>query len=136
VGAYQTRQKKALMRLFRQHPSQAHTIEEIVAMLAQANPESPPMGRSTVYRLVAEFASAGILHRFSQEGARGSRYQYVGDPACAEHLHLKCTQCGTLFHLSRALTEDIFQAIHSRVRLNLNTEETILLGTCEGCEHA
>lgn len=121
------------MAFFQQHRERAYTVEEIVSLLEHAGSGHLQMGRSTVYRLISEFASDGMLHRFSLEGERSFRYQYMGDPACAEHLHMKCTHCGELFHLGRALSEDIHREIWQSVGLSISKEENILLGTCKKC---
>ena len=89
---YETRQRDALLRFFRDQPDRCFSAGDIL------KEESLSLGQATVYRLLAHFAEEGELVRFVAPEGRGALYQYKKD-ACRSHFHLKCGRCGKLIHM-------------------------------------
>lgn len=132
MSSYVTRQKTALMKFLAHHADRSFSVGEAARMLREEASEITP-GRSTLYRLLAELAEAGLVKRFYEPGDRQATYQYVGNPACEEHLHMRCARCGTLFHLSDELTARLRAAVWNADQFSIDNRETVLVGTCADC---
>ena len=106
--AYQTEQKKALLAFLRGHQEDAFSIEQLSAAMA-ADPALPPVGKSTLYRLISQLVEEGSVKRFTKGHSRHFLYQLL--PHCGGHLHLRCSRCGKLYHMedgeSAAIIEEI-----------------------------
>lgn len=133
MATYQTIQKKELIRFLEGHSERAFTIDEMVAAM-ETDPDciSRP-GKSTIYRLLPSLVEAGTVHRFSRQNGGKAAYQIVGGQDCHGHMHMKCTGCGRLLHMSdeysRILSEEIAQQNH----FALDLTRTLLYGICESC---
>ena len=123
--AYNTEQKKAILELLGANPERQFTAEEIADALGGV------VGVSTVYRRMPELVKSGEVKRFTS--GRKSVYQAVTCSHSAEHLHMKCRECGRLLHLSHELTEQIFSLVSSGSAFDLS-EDTVLYGKCGECK--
>ena len=103
VATYNTQQKKELMDFLKKHPERSYTAEE---------------------NLVKRFA-----------GSRGTKaaYQIMGGESCHFHIHLKCTNCGRLLHMSDEDSHMIAENLLKSVGFALDLGRTTLFGLCEGC---
>jgi len=123
-ASYQTRQRACMLSFLEKHRGEMLTIEEIVAGLGE-----DAMGKSTAYRTVARLCEEGKLHRSVREGTRLAVYQLEGAGCCAEHLHLKCVNCGLLIHLD----ESAQRAITGATGFVIDDERSMLYGLCAHC---
>ena len=102
----------------------ALTIDEICdAILGSSG------GRSTVYRLMGELVSEGIVRRLTEDD-RIYRYQYLGG-GCHDHLHLRCSGCGVLVHLDGEASHKVQESI--RLAGFTLEEGAVLAGECDSC---
>lgn len=128
MQGYQTEQKKRLLAYLSAHQDRAFSLEEL----------TPPMvacgvGKSTVYRLIARLVDEGRVRRYLREGRRGYTYQYFAENDCRTHLHLRCTDCGRVVHLEKAVSAAVKEALKSRAGFVLDDEKTMLSGRCAAC---
>ena len=130
MAVYKTRQKDSLLGYLSAHSERPLSIDEICEGLA-ALPERP--GRSTVYRLVNRLVEDGDVLRFEQD--KKFFYQMPGGAECHHHLHLKCTGCGKLLHMTHDQSERIIEAIYGSDGFSVSETETTLFGTCEDCRN-
>lgn len=127
--AYQTEQKEALAQFLKENAHRQFTATELAKELTQvAN-----IGISTVYRLLKTLSEEERVRRFVVGGSRQVYYQYIGGDGCVSHLHLKCTQCGRLFHLDPMVSEFMQKQILASNRFALDEYQTLLFGTCYEC---
>ena len=126
---YHTEQEAALLTFMQAHCQEAFTAPELDAALACC-PNRP--SRSTLYRLLPKLAGEGKLRRLSGEGGRVT-YQLVAGEHCQHHLHLKCTACGRILHMSDAASEEVLRQILRDDRFAVDQEQTILFGRCDQC---
>jgi Fur family ferric uptake transcriptional regulator len=124
---YQTEQKERLLAYLRESDGRQFTTRELADALA------PDIGRSTVYRLIHELLDAGQVRRFSATRGRGVTYQYLPREVCASHLHMKCTDCGSLLHLDGAVSHFVREQILASCRFALDGQVTTLYGRCAAC---
>ena len=135
MGRYQTEQKKQLIAFLAEHKNQQFSAEELSEMLAAAsgNGEKAP-GKSTVYRLVSSLAEEGVLRRFPKSGGRGWLYQFHQMTGCTGALHLKCSKCGMLLHLTKEESDSLLRQIRTLRGFTVNSDASVLYGLCETCE--
>jgi len=125
--SYQTRQRKLLLDCFINDSARQFTVEELVEAAGEGAPAV-----STAYRLVKKLCDEGLVRRLTRDGTRQAVYQLAGHNCCAEHLHIRCVDCGILIHLdSRAQ-----QALSESTGFVLDDERSMLYGHCARCREA
>ena len=124
---YKTEQRELLLAYFAEHAAEQFTVEELASAL------SPAIGKSTVYRLVAELLERGTVRRFQLGNSRRVAYQYIGGDRCETHLHMKCTSCGRICHLAPTLSDFLQKQILATSRFLLDDRQTTLFGKCHAC---
>ncbi len=131
--SYQTQQRKALVRLLTT-TGRAMTAKEIVQQLSQI-PDCPTPSTSTVYRLLGKLTSEGVTKAFLNDSTpRSMLYQMDGKHACHAHLHLKCQDCGKLYHLDTDKTTQVLDTLRTQCGFVLDAAQTTLFGCCAQCE--
>jgi len=123
-ATYQTQQRRTLIDFFECAGGHELTIEEIIDGLGDEAP-----GKSTVYRLVKKLEEEGTLRRIIREGSGKTAFQLEGSECCAEHLHIKCVDCGLLLHLDRAAQD----ALAEKTGFVIDDTRSMLYGKCARC---
>ncbi|MBQ3516554.1 MAG: transcriptional repressor, partial [Lachnospiraceae bacterium] len=90
--------------------------------------------QSSVYRLMKKLVDEGMVRRHSKEDSRQYVYQIIQSEECHAHLHLQCTECGKLVHLSHEATKEARQWMQGATGFELDQEKTFLYGTCTDCK--
>ena len=127
MTGYQTEQKKLLLAYLSRHADEAFSAGELAKTLGECG-----VGKSTVYRLIAQLCDEGILRRFSREGG-ALAYHYIGGDACFAHLHLRCTACGKVIHLEGDGSRAFAELLENEYGFRLNEGRTVLFGLCADC---
>lgn len=122
--SYQTQQKTALLDFLQKNAEQQFTIEEIISALGEEAP-----GKSTAYRLIKKLCDENLVRRFTRDGTASAVYQLAGKSCCAEHLHIKCVNCGLLIHLDNAACD----ALAKTTGFEIDDEKSMLYGRCAAC---
>ena len=123
-ATYQTQQRMTLLDFFESGVGREFTIEEIIDGLGDNAP-----GKSTVYRLVKKLEEEGTLRRITREGTSKSVYQLAGSECCAEHLHIKCVDCGLLVHLDHEAQDELTRT----TGFVIDDSRSMLYGKCARC---
>ena len=134
MAEYATRQRRILLDFLSSSPDRGFSVEEIYEGLRATYPDDQVPGKSTLYRQVAKLVSEGLVKRFSGEQGRLFSYQIVSCNGCDAHLHLKCTACGCLYHMDRAISDRIMREVLDQSEFSLDEKETVLFGICKGCK--
>ena len=124
---YNTDRKNEIITLLSSERERAFTTEEICERILNGG------GKSTVYRIISELTSKGIIKKLSDPNSRHVRYQYLGERSCGEHLHLKCKSCDRLIHLDKSTSELVMNYIQRADSFTLDPTE-ILSGLCSLCK--
>lgn len=133
MTTYNTQQKKQLMDFLKKHPEQSYTIDEIAAEM-NADPDfANPPGKSTIYRLMPGLAEENLVKCFAGKRGTKASYQIIGGRSRHFHIHLKCTDCGKLLHMSDKDSHTIADDILKSGGFALDLGRTTLFGLCEGC---
>ncbi len=131
-GTYQTQQRKILLSFLNTVSDRQLTIEEI---LEELNSKGETVPQSSVYRLMKKLVEEGVVRRHSKEDSRQYVYQIIESEDCHAHLHLQCTECGKLVHLSHEATKEARQWMKGATGFDLDQEKTYLYGTCKECKN-
>ena len=129
---YQTGPRKQLLAFLEQNSHKQFTIEQLIQAINTSPDTNAPMATSTVYRLMTTLVEEGTVKRFIKGTRRQFFYQIF---TCHDHshLHMKCTDCGTMLHMSDTLSKDIIEVILKNSQFSLDENETLLFGRCTGC---
>lgn len=122
MAEYKTEQRKQVTEFIERYGESALSLDEWTKKLRA---EGYTIGRSTVYRTLIKLEKDGIV--ISTKEQRHRHYQIA--PCCDDHLHLKCTGCGKLFHLSHEHSHALKQAMPSGFSV-----DNIIYGMCKECK--
>ena len=122
MAEYKTEQRKQLIEFMQQHSEWALSLDEWSEKLKA---EGYTIGRSTVYRTLIKMEKEGSV--ISTKEKRHIHYQISA--CCEDHLHLKCTGCGKLFHLSHEHSHALKQSLPTGFSV-----DNIIYGTCKECK--
>lgn len=133
MATYNTQQKKELMDFLKKHPERAYTIDDIAEGMKKDPEFANPPGKSTIYRLMPGLAEDNLVKCFA--GSRGTKatYQIIGGESCHYHIHLKCTCCGRLLHMSDQDSRFIASRLMEADGFRLDMGCATLFGLCESC---
>ncbi len=126
---YMTAQRQLLLSFLREHSDQQFSVEELAEQLCNAH----DISISSIYRNVNHMYAEGLVQRFSVSRSRQYLYQYLGEDACSTHMHLKCEQCGQIYHMDDKLMEVILASTMQNDNFEINVQKTILYGSCKNC---
>ena len=126
---YNTEKRSELIAFFENGSGQAYTIDEICRSIL---PDG--QGKSTVYRLISRLVDEGKVRKISDAKTRHVTYQYLYTGRCAEHLHLKCKECGRLIHLDDVTSHILEKRIFKSEGFTLDVG-ALLYGVCDGCTY-
>lgn len=130
-GEYNTRQKEKLLKYLKENASRAFTVDEIVADMKQ---RGDAVGKTTVYRHVEALNRTGNVRRIAPESGGSAEYQFVPDAeACGHHFHMRCGECGELFHVDCRLFEDLSRHMQQDHGFVIDARKTVLMGICRRC---
>ena len=128
MKTYHTHQRASLLNFLKENSERAFTIEEIIENLNNSE-----IAKSTVYRLMQKLVEESLVHRTVKGNSRSFVYQYISDEKCENHLHMKCTDCGKVYHLDSGVTSIIQNNIKSNTSFEIDSH-TVLLGKCGECK--
>lgn len=109
----------------------ARTAIEIEDQLRASASRSRPVSRASVYRILDELATLGLVTRFDVGGGV-ARYEAVRG-GHGHHHHLVCDSCGTLTPFTDDELERTLSDVCKRVALNVSEHEVVLHGACSNC---
>lgn len=128
MKTYNTQQRKHLIDFLQSNSSEAFTIEEIINAMGGSE-----ISQSTAYRLMTKLVEDGLVHRSVKGNSRSFVYQYISDHKCEGHLHMKCTDCGKVYHLDSGITAQIQNNIKNNTSFEIDNH-SVLLGKCNLCK--
>ncbi len=128
MKTYNTHQRKALIDFLQSNSEKAFTIEEIVNSMSENE-----ISQSTAYRLMTKLVEDGLVHRTVKGNSRSFVYQFINNEKCEGHLHIKCTDCGKVYHLDHDVSALIQNDIKKNTAFEIDSH-TVLLGKCSTCK--
>lgn len=129
--SYNTKQKQLIRKIMTKNNSRQFTCEEISDLLKK---EGTPVGKATLYRFLDKLSETGEVRKFVEPGSKSARFQYIDSQLnCQEHLHMRCIQCGMLFHLGCEFMHGVGEHIQKHHNFKIDNSKTVILGLCEKC---
>lgn len=130
-GEYNTKQKEKLLKYLQANPQKTFSVDEIVEDLKQSG---DPVGKTTVYRHMEALNKTGNVRRIAPQEGGSTKYQFVPDSeACSRHFHMRCGDCGELFHVDCKLFEQLSEHMRMDHGFVIDARRTVLTGTCRRC---
>lgn len=103
------------------------TAEELYRQLIEAGSD---IGLATVYRVLSQFESAGLVQRHHFESGQAVFELNQGD----HHDHIVCVQCGKIEEFSDDVIEERQQRIARSRDFDLDDHSLVLYGNCLRCD--
>ena len=130
-SSYNTRTRQLILDYLQANPSRTLSAADIVAHLEAAGAPANP---TTVYRYLDKLAAEQRVMKYVAKKGERAVYQYIDDAHhCHEHIHLKCTRCGQIFHMDCHFMDEVRQHLQQEHGFTLQCEGSILYGLCRDC---
>ncbi|MCI8756980.1 MAG: transcriptional repressor [Oscillospiraceae bacterium] len=126
---YKTKQRQRVLNYLMANSHRHITVEDAAEDLRH---KGEPVGKTTIYRYFERLVEDGLVRKFTAEG-ESACFQYIAGDTCQEHFHLKCVDCGKLFHLECAYLEQLEQHIFDVHHFTIHSGRTVFYGLCEDC---
>jgi len=133
MAIYKTIQRQELIRFLKTHDEEAFTISEIFEYMKNDTEYFNVPAQSTIYRLIRELTESGIVKRTVKGNSRQFVYQILKEENCLNHLHMKCSVCGQMYHLSEEISKIIAENVMTNNSFSLGND-TVLSGKCVKCK--
>lgn len=130
---YNTKQRELILKYLCEKEGEHVKAEDILEYLKN---NDTPVGKSTVYRYLEALVEQNLVRKYTIEEGKGACYQFIGNDDthhCKEHYHLKCSDCGELFHVSCEFMDEINEHILNEHNFVIDKSKTVFYGTCEKC---
>lgn len=124
---YKTKHKAELLTFLENNQDRHLTIQEIQKAL-----KSIP--QATLYRLMDSLVENGQVKKYFIDPNTSCCFQYVGNEACHEHVHLVCKKCGKLIHLECDEVDHLLQHIKDDHGFDIDISKVNFYGECEECQ--
>ena len=132
MAKYNTVQREQLIRFLKKNSSNAMTVIEIADMMKNDPEIEKSPGESTVYRLIKQLVEEGEVKRTVKGCSREFLYQITDSEKCRMHLHMKCSECGGLFHMNDKISENLINELLEKEGFYLD-RNMVLSGICKNC---
>ncbi len=121
---YSTIHKTELLDFFKKNKEQIFSADEVYDALSD-------IPKSTLYRLLSKLTDEGLLEKAATDD-RVVGYHY-SDSTCPHHLHLLCSKCGRLEHLSESESEKLVDIFQKETSFKMCLSGTVE-GICKECQ--
>ncbi len=132
MSVYNTVQRRELMAFLEAHKQESFTVAEIEQGMINDPCVTIKPSQSTLYRLIRELVESGEVRRTVKGNSRKFVYQITGGEQCSHHLHMKCVDCGMVYHMNDEESREIVEKILSCDSFAVDSS-TVLVGKCSKC---
>lgn len=130
-GRYNTAAREAILAFFASNPDRQFTADGVFDEISPLLSKAP--GKSTVYRLLSNLTSDGVLRKYRDGTDSFTLYQLVRKGGCEHHLHMKCTSCGMIYHLECDRSHEMLSHVLDHHGFKIDSGISMLYGQCESC---
>ncbi len=128
---YKTKQRDSIIEYLKINKDKHITADAIIEHFKNTG---SPIGKSTVYRCLDSLVSENLVRKYVISEKEGSCFQYIENQKhCANHYHMKCTECGKIFHLECDEIEELQDHILKSHKFKIDICKTVLYGLCSEC---
>ncbi len=125
---YKTKQREKLLSLLRRNGHRSFSAQ---ALFEEYSDEG--ISLSAIYRNLAEMEQEGLICKVSKKGEKRALYQYVNPAECCGHIHLICADCEETIHLSKSVSQLVFNLSEEEFQFSINSSAAYLYGKCANC---
>jgi len=118
-----------VLEMFEKHPGQHYCAEEVFTQLMS---QGDDIGIATVYRILMQFADAGLLRKSNFDGDKAWFELEDGQ----HHDHLLCVECGKVVEFLNDSIEQQQRAVAKAHGFELLEHSMVLYGLCGRCKKA
>lgn len=123
AGLSSTHPRRLILELLQRNPDRHLSAEDIYRLLLEAD---TAVGVATVYRVLSQFESAGLV----------TRHQFDGNTSVYElnqgkhHDHLICTECGAIREFVDEEIEALQRKVADRLGFTIDSHMLYIFGKC------
>ena len=130
LGLKATLPRMRVLELLEASDQRHYSAEDVYKALLATDED---VGLATVYRVLTQFETAGIVTRHHFEGGL-SVFELIGDK---HHDHLLCVKCGKIFEFLDEQIEAQQHKIADKLGFDINDHCLYIYGMCrkQNCEH-
>jgi Fur family ferric uptake transcriptional regulator len=125
AGLKATLPRLKILRILESAPQPHLTAEDVYKQLLNAGED---VGLATVYRVLTQFESAGLIIRHNFEGGRAVFEINHG----GHHDHMVCVECGRVFEFVDTQIEERQRKVAEKAGFSIDDHALYLYGVCEG----
>ncbi len=122
-GEYKTKQRETIVNYIKN--ANDFTIKDLCMNLVD-------IGETTIYREINKLLKDGYLIKIVGEN-NTSKYQYIDKCSCDNHMYLKCTKCGKMFHVDCSLLNGLKTHVKTEHNFVMSMDNLVVGGTCSDC---
>lgn len=127
---YNTKPRAIILDIL-QSSREKHLTAEGILDLLKVN--QTPVGRATLYRYLDHLVQTGEVKKYFIGEGVSACYQYDDEDEDSRHYHLRCSQCGKLFHAKIKNVDKFKETIKNECGFLVDLPRTIVYGICEEC---
>ncbi|KAF3977285.1 MAG: ferric iron uptake transcriptional regulator [Methylococcales symbiont of Iophon sp. n. MRB-2018] len=128
VGLKVTLPRVKILEIFENQTEQRHLSAEKVYKILLS--EGEEIGLATVYRVLTQFETAGLVSRHHFDGGNSVFELNRG----SHHDHIVCMKCGKVDEFTDAIIEDRQNNIAEKLGYQLTDHSLYLYGICSHCK--
>ncbi|MDN5869364.1 MAG: ferric iron uptake transcriptional regulator [Nitrococcus sp.] len=126
AGLKVTLPRTKILEILERNRRQHMSAEDVYRRLLDSGEE---IGLATVYRVLTQFESAGLVQRHNFEGNQGVFELNEG----GHHDHMVCIECGGIEEFMDSIIEERQELIAQEHEFDLTAHSMILYGRCHKC---
>lgn len=127
VGLKVTAPRIKILEILENAATHHLSAEEVYRTLLSSGDD---VGLATVYRVLTQFETAGLVTRHNFEGGHSVFELNQGE----HHDHLVCVKCGQVEEFVDDLIEQRQKEIAKKARFNMTDHSLNIYGICEKCD--
>ena len=129
AGLKTTQPRLKVLDVLETNPIHHMTAEDVYKRLLETEQE---IGLATVYRILTQFETAGLVIRHNFEGGRAL---YELDNG-AHHDHMVCVECGKVFEFVDRTIEQQQRNVATKAGFSMEDHSLSLYGVCNGMKES
>ena len=129
AGLKTTQPRLKVLDVLETSPIHHMTAEDVYKRLLETEQE---IGLATVYRILTQFETAGLVIRHNFEGGRAL---YELDNG-AHHDHMVCVECGKVFEFVDRTIEQQQRNVADKAGFSMEDHSLSLYGVCNGMKES
>lgn len=126
AGLKITMPRLKILQILEQSSEHHLSAEEVYRALSEMGED---VGLATVYRVLTQFETAGLIHRHNFEGGYSVFELSQGE----HHDHLVCVKCGRVDEFIDDMIEQRQKMIAERAGFKMTDHALTIYGFCSGC---